>query len=74
MSTGETWSYDVAGEIDGVTEIQGGSYLLMETHYDYMTEFSYAAKVLTTIISTPQAWRGNRRRGCAGREHGARPA
>jgi 3-hydroxy-D-aspartate aldolase len=54
VSTGETWSYDVAGEIPGVTEIQGGSYLLMETHYDYMTEFSYAAKVLTTIISTPR--------------------
>ncbi len=54
VSTGETWSYDVAGEIDGVTEIQGGSYLLMETHYGFMTEFSYAAKVLTTIISTPR--------------------
>ena len=54
VSTGETWSYDVAGEIAGVTEIQGGSYLLMETHYSYMTEFEYAAKVLTTIISTPR--------------------
>ena len=54
VSTGETWSYDVAGEIEGVTEIQGGSYLLMETHYSYMTEFNYAAKVLTTIISTPR--------------------
>ena len=54
VSTGETWSYDVAGEIDGVTEVQGGSYLLMETHYSYMTEFSYAAKILTTIISTPR--------------------
>ena len=54
VSTGETWSYDIAGEIPGVTEIQGGSYLLMETHYGYMTEFSYAAKVLTTIISAPR--------------------
>ena len=54
VSTGETWSYDVAGDIPGVTEIQGGSYLLMETHYRYMTEFDYAAKVLTTIISTPR--------------------
>ena len=54
VSTGETWSYDVAGEIPGVTEIQGGSYLMMETHYNYMTEFSYAAKILTTIISTPR--------------------
>ena len=54
VSTGETWSYDVAGDIPGVTEIQGGSYLLMETHYNYMTEFNYAAKILTTIISTPR--------------------
>ncbi len=54
VSTGETWSYDVAGEIPGVTEIQGGSYLIMETAYDYMTEFHHAGKVLTTIISTPR--------------------
>ena len=33
VSTGETWSYDVAGEIPGVTEVQGGSYLVMETGY-----------------------------------------
>lgn len=54
VSTGETWSYDVAAEIPGVTEVQGGSYLMMETHYGYMTEFHYAAKILTTIISTPR--------------------
>lgn len=54
VSTGETWSYDVAGNIPGVTEIQGGSYLLMETHYRYMAEFDYAAKILTTVISAPR--------------------
>ena len=54
VSTGETWSYDVAAEIPGVTEIQGGSYLVMETGYGYMTEFHHAGKVLTTIISTPR--------------------
>ena len=54
VSTGETWSYDVAGEIPGVTEIQGGSYLVMETSYSYMTDFHYAGKVLTTVISTPR--------------------
>ena len=57
VSTGETWSYDVAAEIPGVTEIQGGSYLMMETHYSYMTEFHYAGKILTTIISTPRPGR-----------------
>ena len=54
VSTGETWSYDVAGEIPGVTEIQGGSYLMMDSHYSFMAEFSYAVKVLTTIISAPR--------------------
>ena len=54
VSTGETWSYDVAGEIPGVTEVQGGSYLIMETSYDYMTDFQFAGKILTTIISTPR--------------------
>ncbi len=54
VSTGETWSYDVAGEIPGVTEVQGGSYLIMETGYEYMSEFDHAGKVLTTIISTPR--------------------
>ena len=51
VSTGETWSYDVAGEIPGVTEIQGGTYLLMETRHSYMSEFDYAAKVLGTVVS-----------------------
>jgi 3-hydroxy-D-aspartate aldolase len=54
VSTGETWSYDVAGDIPGVTEVQGGSYLLMETGYAYMPDFQFAGKVLTTIISTPR--------------------
>ncbi|MDA1128171.1 MAG: alanine racemase [Chloroflexi bacterium] len=55
VSTGETWSYDVAADIPGVTEIQGGSYLMMETHYGYMTEFHYAGMILCTIISTPRS-------------------
>ena len=54
VSTGETWSYDVAGDMPGVTEIQGGSYLLMETEYEYMPDFQFAGKVLTTIISAPR--------------------
>lgn len=51
VSTGETWSYDVAADIDGVTEIQGGSYLLMEAGYSFMSEFHYASKILGTVIS-----------------------
>ena len=54
VSSGESWTYDVAGDIAGVTEVQGGTYLLMDTAYRYMTEFEHAAKVLGTVISTPR--------------------
>ena len=54
VSTGETWSYDIAGDMPEVTEIQGGSYLVMETSYDYMQDFEFAGKVLSTIISVPR--------------------
>ena len=54
VSTGETWSYDVAGAMPEVTEVQGGSYLVMETGYEYMPDFHFAGKVLTTIISAPK--------------------
>ena len=54
VSTGETWSYDVAGEMPEVTEVQGGSYLVMETGYEYMPDFDFAGKVLSTIISAPK--------------------
>ena len=51
VSTGETWSYDIAGDMPEVTEIQGGSYLVMETSYEYMEDFHLAGKVLSSIIS-----------------------
>ena len=54
VSTGETWSYDIAGDMPEVTEIQGGSYLVMETSYEYMEDFHLAGKVLTSIISVPR--------------------
>ncbi len=56
VSTGETWTYDVAADLPGVTEIEGGTYALMSATYDYMDEFHIAAKVLGTVISTP--WPG----------------
>jgi D-serine deaminase-like pyridoxal phosphate-dependent protein len=54
VSTGETWTYDIAADLPGVTEIQGGTYALMSASYDYMDEFIIAAKILGTIISTPR--------------------
>lgn len=53
VSTGESWTYDVAAELPGVTEIEGGTYIVMEVPYAYMTEFSLAAKVMGTIVSRP---------------------
>jgi D-serine deaminase-like pyridoxal phosphate-dependent protein len=54
VSTGETWTYDVAADLPGVTEVQGGTYALMSTSYSYMEEFRIAAKILSTVISTPE--------------------
>jgi len=54
VSTGETWTYDIAADLPGVTEIQGGTYALMSASYSYMDEFAMAAKILGTIISTPR--------------------
>jgi D-serine deaminase-like pyridoxal phosphate-dependent protein len=54
VSTGESWTYDVAKDIPGVTEVEGGTYALMSHSYSYMREFHIAAKVMGTIISTPR--------------------
>ncbi len=54
VSTGETWTYDVARTMPGVTEVEGGTYALMSHSYDYMTDFQIAAKVLGTVISAPR--------------------
>jgi 3-hydroxy-D-aspartate aldolase len=54
VSTGESWTYDVARDIPGVTEVEGGTYALMSHTYDYMRDFRIAAMILGTIISTPR--------------------
>jgi D-serine deaminase-like pyridoxal phosphate-dependent protein len=54
VSTGESWTYDVAREIPGVTEVEGGTYALMSHSYSFMREFHLAAKILGAIISTPR--------------------
>jgi D-serine deaminase-like pyridoxal phosphate-dependent protein len=54
VSTGETWTYDVAADLPGVTEVEGGTYMLMSTSYSYMEAFQIAAKILGTVISTPE--------------------
>ena len=54
VSSGETFTIDVAKEIPGVTEVEGGTYALGGTLYHYMEDFQISNKVLGTIISKPK--------------------
>jgi D-serine deaminase-like pyridoxal phosphate-dependent protein len=52
VSSGGTGTYDVTGGIEGVDEIQAGSYALMDCHYHRLRpEFENALSVLATVIS-----------------------
>jgi len=52
VSTGGTSSYSVSGRYPGVTEIQAGSYLVMDTDYlRCCTDFKPALSLLATVIS-----------------------
>jgi D-serine deaminase-like pyridoxal phosphate-dependent protein len=52
VSAGGTGTYSISGRIPGVTEIQGGSYLLMDTDYQTVcADFDLALSVLGTVIS-----------------------
>jgi len=54
VSTGSTGTYDVSGKIPEVTEVQAGTYVLMDAHYHpHAPEFECALRVLSTIISKP---------------------
>jgi D-serine deaminase-like pyridoxal phosphate-dependent protein len=52
ISGGGTGTYDVTGNIEGVDEMQAGSYVLMDAHYRKVRpEFRCALNVLATVIS-----------------------
>jgi D-serine deaminase-like pyridoxal phosphate-dependent protein len=54
VSAGGTGTYDISGRVGGVTEIQAGSYVLMDTDYgDVGVGFEQAFFVLGTIVSRP---------------------
>jgi D-serine deaminase-like pyridoxal phosphate-dependent protein len=54
VSSGGTGTYDISGRVDGVTEIQAGSYALMDTDYSSVgVPFEQAFFVLGTIVSRP---------------------
>jgi D-serine deaminase-like pyridoxal phosphate-dependent protein len=56
VSAGGTGTFDISGRVSGVTEIQAGSYVLMDTDYgDVGVPFEQAFFVLGTIVSRPAA-------------------
>jgi D-serine deaminase-like pyridoxal phosphate-dependent protein len=52
VSAGGTGTYSIAGNIEGITEVQAGNYLLMDTSYfPFAPDFQPALSILTTVIS-----------------------
>ncbi|MBI2189329.1 MAG: DSD1 family PLP-dependent enzyme [Acidobacteria bacterium] len=58
VSAGGTGTYDISGRIEGITEIQAGSYVLMDSDYGRLdVPFEQAFWVLGTVISRPDPTR-----------------
>jgi D-serine deaminase-like pyridoxal phosphate-dependent protein len=58
VSVGGTGTYSLSGRYPGVTEIQAGSYLLMDTDYQQCcADFTPALTLLTTVISKTEGER-----------------
>jgi D-serine deaminase-like pyridoxal phosphate-dependent protein len=54
VSVGGTHNYDIAGALPGVTEVQAGSYALMDHDYcRFRPEFRPAVKILSSVLSRP---------------------
>jgi D-serine deaminase-like pyridoxal phosphate-dependent protein len=52
VSAGGTGTYSISGRFPGVTEIQGGSYLVMDTDYQSVCpDFELALSVFGTVVS-----------------------
>ena len=52
VSAGGTGTYDITGTMEGITEIQAGSYVLMDTAYAKLRlPFELALSVLGTVLS-----------------------
>jgi D-serine deaminase-like pyridoxal phosphate-dependent protein len=54
VSAGGTGTHDISGRVPGVTEIQAGSYVLMDADYARLAlPFEQALFVLGTVVSRP---------------------
>jgi D-serine deaminase-like pyridoxal phosphate-dependent protein len=52
VSGGGTGTYDISSKVDGITEIQAGSYLTMDATYGYLNlGFAQALTLMTTVIA-----------------------
>ncbi|MEM2875666.1 MAG: DSD1 family PLP-dependent enzyme [Candidatus Bathyarchaeia archaeon] len=56
VSAGATGTYNITGEYPGITEIQPGSYVFMETRYSALenVDFEQSLTLLTTVMSKPK--------------------
>ena len=58
VSAGGTGTYDITGRTEGITEVQAGSYVLMDSEYGRLdVPFEQAFWVMGTIISRPSPTR-----------------
>lgn len=56
VSAGGTGTYDITGRLEGITEIQAGSYALMDLAYARLDiPFENALSLLGTVLSRPSA-------------------
>src|SRR3990172_8545981 len=56
VSAGGTGTYDITGRLEGITEIQAGSYVLMDTAYAMLgLPFEQALSLLGTVLSRPSS-------------------
>jgi len=54
VSAGGTGTYDITGRMEGITEVQAGSYVLMDTAYAKLgLPFEQAVSLLGTVLSRP---------------------
>jgi len=58
VTSGGTGTYNIAAEFEGVTEIQPGSYVMMDHRYNMIetcgTDFKNSLNILSTVVSTPE--------------------
>ena len=56
VSTGGTGTYTISGECPGISDVQAGTYLLMDTRYMNLgAQFQRSLTVLTTVVSKRNA-------------------